>query len=400
MASKYGYRIKLLVCIISALVVAFCVEAQAASTASLSVTSTPSGASVYLDGKADPEGTTPAQFTNIATGKHTVLFKLDGYKRATKSIKLKKNQARTLNVRLAPIKKAKTTTTTTRVTTSTLARQTSTATTSTVTTSTVKGALPDLAVLAPPTWSTYPYYPTVGKSFAVSYAVKNLGNAQAVGNTICDMRVLDDGNTPVFQVEVPCYLNIQPGASQTVMITAISDEEVPKGYNAYPKLFVRVNGPVFENGVNKYMQEGSYNNNVYPQIWAPQDQQIKFVILAEGKQARLYPELRGTIGNPDPLSPTAADKIKISAHVLNAGRVPAEPGWKLRLDIDDRKGVRTYTYPKTLGSYANDYVTFSPDITLMAGTHTLTLVVDSDGKYPIPQGFTNEFVVNDFYVAP
>ncbi|HID19632.1 MAG TPA: PEGA domain-containing protein [Methanophagales archaeon] len=49
------------------------------TTGSISISSSPSGATIVLDGLVDPSVKTPYTFTNVSTGNHTVELSLDGY---------------------------------------------------------------------------------------------------------------------------------------------------------------------------------------------------------------------------------------------------------------------------------------------------------------------------------
>jgi hypothetical protein len=72
---------------------------QSGSGGSLFITSTPSGAAVFIDSNA--EGVTPATLTAIAPGAHTVLLKKNGYPDYTTSTAVVAGQVTTINADLA-----------------------------------------------------------------------------------------------------------------------------------------------------------------------------------------------------------------------------------------------------------------------------------------------------------
>jgi hypothetical protein len=72
------------------------------TTGSISCSTTPSGASVTIDGTL-LSGVTPVTYPNIPTGNHTVLFKLDGYNNCTQTVNVTTNSTITATCTLTPI---------------------------------------------------------------------------------------------------------------------------------------------------------------------------------------------------------------------------------------------------------------------------------------------------------
>jgi hypothetical protein len=70
------------------------------ATGSISVTSSPSGATVHLDGVN--RGTTPAVMTGIPTGIHTVLLKKTGYSDSSKNVTVNLGKTTNLSVTMTP----------------------------------------------------------------------------------------------------------------------------------------------------------------------------------------------------------------------------------------------------------------------------------------------------------
>ncbi len=70
-------------------------------TGTLSVNSTPIGASVYLDGAY--KGVTPLELKNVSMGTHTVKVSLENYAEALKSVDVKYKDAANLNFNLSPL---------------------------------------------------------------------------------------------------------------------------------------------------------------------------------------------------------------------------------------------------------------------------------------------------------
>lgn len=73
---------------------------QTVTTGALSVSSTPSGASIILDG-TDRKTTTPAALTSVAAGSHTVLLRLTGYVDRQQNVTVKAGVTSTLQVGLS-----------------------------------------------------------------------------------------------------------------------------------------------------------------------------------------------------------------------------------------------------------------------------------------------------------
>jgi len=80
---------------------------QSGSAGSLYITSTPSGAAVFMNG--DAKGTTPATLTGIVPGTYTVLLKKSGYPDYTTSTAIIAGQVTTINADLAKGPQAATT---------------------------------------------------------------------------------------------------------------------------------------------------------------------------------------------------------------------------------------------------------------------------------------------------
>ncbi len=74
-----------------------------ATDASISASSTPTGAAVYLDG--DYKGLTPTQIGGVKPGYHIVSFKKDGYTQTSQSITVAAGEKKTVSVNLIIIKK-------------------------------------------------------------------------------------------------------------------------------------------------------------------------------------------------------------------------------------------------------------------------------------------------------
>jgi hypothetical protein len=68
------------------------------ATGSIDVTSTPSGASVYLDGS--PKGTTPKTITGVSAGSHTFKLSKSGYKDYTGTTSIKAGETKRINANL------------------------------------------------------------------------------------------------------------------------------------------------------------------------------------------------------------------------------------------------------------------------------------------------------------
>jgi len=68
------------------------------ATGSISVTSSPSGASVYLDGS--PKGKTPKTITGVSAGSHTIKLLKSGYKDSTRTTSVKAGETKRINVNL------------------------------------------------------------------------------------------------------------------------------------------------------------------------------------------------------------------------------------------------------------------------------------------------------------
>ncbi len=75
----------------------------------LSVSSSPSGASIFLDGS--PRGKTPKDLTDVSTGSHYIELKLDDYKPWSDTIDVKAGSTSYVSVPLAPLSTATATTT-------------------------------------------------------------------------------------------------------------------------------------------------------------------------------------------------------------------------------------------------------------------------------------------------
>jgi hypothetical protein len=67
----------------------------------ISITSTPSGASVTLDGVS--HGTTPATLTGITPGSHTLVVSSAGYQTSTQALTVTTGQTTSVNVILVPV---------------------------------------------------------------------------------------------------------------------------------------------------------------------------------------------------------------------------------------------------------------------------------------------------------
>ena len=71
------------------------------ATGSISVSSSPSGASIYLDGGY--QGTTPFTITNVAAGSHTITLKLTDYQEWSQTINVVEGQAFSVSTTLTPM---------------------------------------------------------------------------------------------------------------------------------------------------------------------------------------------------------------------------------------------------------------------------------------------------------
>jgi serine/threonine-protein kinase len=80
--------------------------APAIVAAQLSVTSTPSGAQVQIDGHADPSWVTPYNVTTLAPGAHTVVISKAGYGTETRTLNLTSAATALLSVQLAALQAA------------------------------------------------------------------------------------------------------------------------------------------------------------------------------------------------------------------------------------------------------------------------------------------------------
>lgn len=83
-------------------------DANAASYGKIKVTSSPSKADVYVDGRYG--GLTPLMLKDIATGKHTVLVKKKGYKDYSKTVEVKEDRTAPMHAKLTKISTKKSTT--------------------------------------------------------------------------------------------------------------------------------------------------------------------------------------------------------------------------------------------------------------------------------------------------
>jgi hypothetical protein len=73
-----------------------------ATTGSISFTSTPSGADIYLDGTLQT-GKTPATITSVSTGSHFYTLRLTGYNDATGTVTVTSGQTANVSVTLTPV---------------------------------------------------------------------------------------------------------------------------------------------------------------------------------------------------------------------------------------------------------------------------------------------------------
>ena len=72
-------------------------------TGSISITTIPSGAEVYLDYSDSSEGITPITLENVTVGHHKVKVSKEGYRSETRKIYLYTGKTRELNIKLKPI---------------------------------------------------------------------------------------------------------------------------------------------------------------------------------------------------------------------------------------------------------------------------------------------------------
>ena len=73
------------------------------TTGSISVTSTPSGATIDLEGYVGPYQQTPHTFTNVPAGTHTIKLTLTGYYNWTKSVQVTAGETTYVYATLTPI---------------------------------------------------------------------------------------------------------------------------------------------------------------------------------------------------------------------------------------------------------------------------------------------------------
>jgi hypothetical protein len=76
---------------------------QPVGVGSIIVTSSPSGANVYLDGKSS--GTTPLTITNVNPGTHTILLTMQGYSDTSKTVEVTAGSQNQVSVDLVGGKK-------------------------------------------------------------------------------------------------------------------------------------------------------------------------------------------------------------------------------------------------------------------------------------------------------
>jgi hypothetical protein len=75
--------------------------AALATTGTLAITTTPAGATVYIDGVA--RGVSPATISGLAPGGHTLLLKLDGYADLTAPVMVTAGQTQAYTTGLVPV---------------------------------------------------------------------------------------------------------------------------------------------------------------------------------------------------------------------------------------------------------------------------------------------------------
>ena len=132
------------------------------NTGSVSVSSTPSGASVYLDGSL--KGTTPLTIARVSVGNHTLRLTKTGYQNYVTTVTVQARKTTTVSATLIPVTTSTIATTsipTTSIPTTSTVNATTTTTilpTTSVATTTLLNLLPVVNLTASPTSGTSPLF--------------------------------------------------------------------------------------------------------------------------------------------------------------------------------------------------------------------------------------------------